>query len=448
MRILSITAGAAEMYCGSCLRDNALAAALIARGHDVTLQPVYTPTVTDEPNVSADRRVLFGGISVYLQEHFGVFRHTPWVVDRLWDAPAVIKRFAARSIDVDPRMLGSLTVSSLKGEQGNQRKEIHKLLAWLVDEPRPDIVNLPNSLLISLAKPIRDALGCPVVVTLQGEDLFLDGLPQPYGPQALDLIRQQVRHVEMFIAVSEYYSAFMTKYLDIPASKIRTVPLGVNLKDLVERPRERDAAQPFTIGYLARVAPEKGLDHLVDAYRILRQDRGLQSARLHVAGYLANAHKSYLADQERKLAAWGLAGEYKYFGVVDRQAKVRFLHDADILCVPTDYVESKGLFVLEAMACGVPVVQPHHGSFPEMIRRTGGGVLSASQQPADVATAIEMLWRDPQRRAVLSRAGADGVRAYYSIEQMADRTLAVYNEILKHRAADQQPHQNISIAGG
>ena len=75
------------MYCGSCLRDNALAAELIARGHDVTLLPVYTPTLTDEPNVSAGRPVFFGGISVYLQQHFAFFRHTPWLLDRLWDSP-------------------------------------------------------------------------------------------------------------------------------------------------------------------------------------------------------------------------------------------------------------------------------------------------------------------------------------------------------------------------
>jgi glycosyltransferase involved in cell wall biosynthesis len=446
VRILSITAGAAAMYCGSCLRDNALAAALLARGHDVTLQPVYTPTVTDEPNMSSGRRVLFGGISVYLQEHYGLFRHTPWLLDRLWDAPGVIKRFAARSIDVDPKMLGSLTVSSLKGAHGNQRKEVDKLVASLADEPRPDVVNLPNSLLIALAKPIRDALHCPIVVTLQGEDLFVDGLPEPYRTEARNLIRQQIREVDAFISVSEYYTSYMASYLDIPTEQLHTVPLGVNVHDLVAQSSERDSATPFTIAYLARVAPEKGLHNLVEAYRILRQERSLQSARLHVAGYLAGAQHSYLEEQQRKLASAGLGGEFKYFGVVDRAAKVAFLHDADVLCVPTDYVESKGLFVLEAMACGVPVVQPHHGAFPEMIRRTGGGILSASQQPADVASAIEMLWRDPQRRRTLSRAGAEGVRAHYTIEQMADRTVAVYSELLTNRAARTEPHQNVSVA--
>jgi hypothetical protein len=76
MRVLSITAGAAGMYCGSCSRDNALAVELLKRGHDVTLLPLYTPTNPDEANVSRNR-VLFGGINIYLQQHVPFFRSTP-----------------------------------------------------------------------------------------------------------------------------------------------------------------------------------------------------------------------------------------------------------------------------------------------------------------------------------------------------------------------------------
>ena len=85
MRLLYLTAGAAEMYCGSCLRDNALAAALLARGHDVVLTPIYTPTTTDEPNVSASR-VFFGGVSVFLEQHVPLFRYTPAFLDQVWDS--------------------------------------------------------------------------------------------------------------------------------------------------------------------------------------------------------------------------------------------------------------------------------------------------------------------------------------------------------------------------
>src|SRR6186713_1182716 len=114
MRILSITAGAAGMYCGSCFRDNALAAELLARGHDAHLIPVYTPTRVDEPNVS-DRKVLFGGISVYLQHASPWFARLPRAFDRLWDAPGVISAFADRSMSTDPALLGGLTIAMLEG---------------------------------------------------------------------------------------------------------------------------------------------------------------------------------------------------------------------------------------------------------------------------------------------------------------------------------------------
>ena len=125
MKILNITAGAANMYCGSCLRDNALAAELIAEGHDVVLLPVYTPTLTDEENVSS-HRVLFGGISVYLQQHSALFRGTPKFLDRIWDSQIALKVAARRSIPVDPKFLGEMTISMLLGESRSEERRVGK----------------------------------------------------------------------------------------------------------------------------------------------------------------------------------------------------------------------------------------------------------------------------------------------------------------------------------
>src|SRR5688572_29066667 len=147
MKILSITAGAGGMYCGSCLQDNALAAELIARGHDVTLVPLYTPLLTDEANVTRPN-VLFGGISVYLQQHSALFRRMPRFVDRLLDSPWLIKMFADRSVSTDPRLLGDLTISMLEGTDGVLRKEFDKLLEWVSGEPAPDVVTITNSMLL------------------------------------------------------------------------------------------------------------------------------------------------------------------------------------------------------------------------------------------------------------------------------------------------------------
>ncbi len=428
MKILSLTAGAANMYCGSCLRDNALAAELMRLGHEVTLLPFYTPTLTDEDNVSRGQQVFFGGISVYLEQHLPWFRHAPRFVDRLIDAPNVIKAFTSGSISVDAKQLGALTVSTLRGEDGHQLKEIGKLIEFLKDEPPPDVVNIPYTLLIGLATPLRRVLNRPIVITLQGEDLFLEGLTEPYRSQALELVRSQVRDVDLFIAVSDYYARFMRDYLRIPDANMRVAPLGVNIGDLsVTTRQQRD---PFTIGYFARVAPEKGLHNLADAYRILRLEKGMPPSRLLVAGYLAPEHKAYFAAIAERLRAAGLADEFVYRGAVDRAKKVKFFHDIDVLSVPSPYHEPKGLYLLEAMACGVPVVQPNHGAFPEIIERTGGGLLAKSDSGADVADALYDLWKDPARAAELGRRGADGVRQHYTVTHMAERVLAIYQETI------------------
>ena len=427
MKILFVTAGAAGMYCGSCLRDNALATELKARGHDVLLVPLYTPTLTDEPNVS-EKRVFFGGISVYLQQRARFFRWAPRVLDRLLDAPWLITAASSGSISTDPRSLGELTISMLKGEEGFQRKEFEKLLEWLVSEPAPDVIQLPNALLSSLARPLRRELKRPVHCTLQGEDLFLDGLHKPHRQEALALIRQAATDVDRFTAVSEYYADFMATYLGIPREKIDVVPLGMNLNGFEKRKDAR--ARPFSVGYLARVAPEKGLSGLCDAYVRFRQMPGVETARLEVAGYLAPDQKRYLNDAQRTLSNAGFGSEFQYHGMLEREQKIEFLRNLDVFSVPTVYVEPKGLFLLEAMACGVPVVQPRHGAFPEMLEKTRGGVLVDPGNPQALAEGLYRLWKEPGLRSTLGESGFDGVRRHYSVAHSADRMLEMYERSL------------------
>jgi glycosyltransferase involved in cell wall biosynthesis len=442
MRILSLTAGAASMYCGSCLRDNALATELIARGHDVTLLPVYTPTLTDEPNVSGGR-VFFGGVSVYLQQHLAFFRTSPRWLDRLWDSAAFIRFVSKRSIQTDGKFLGAMTVSMLKGEHGLQRKELDKLIDWLKTQPKPDVVILPFALLIGLARPIREALGAKIVCTLQGEDLFLEQLVEPWKSEAKALIRDQVGEVDLFTPTSDYYRGFTPDYLGVPPAKQRTVPLGLNFKDFDyltpfvphREPRELSPQWPeparglFTIAFLGRIAPEKGLDRLAEAYVLLRKEWGLPASRLEAAGWMGADQKPYLEKVQARLRKAGLTAEFTYRGELDRLEKVRFLARADVFSMPAPYQEPKGFTILEAMAAGVPVVQPAHGAFTEMVRATGGGVLVKPDEPHALAEGIWQLFQDRKHRLTLGRNGAGAVRAKYSVKHSAERLEEVLREV-------------------
>jgi glycosyltransferase involved in cell wall biosynthesis len=371
---------------------------------------------------------VLGGISAYLEQYVPFFRKTPRWLDRLWDSKAVLSLASRKSLSTNPKMLGEMTVSVLKGEDGFQRKEIDKLIDWLRTEPLPDVINLPYTLLIGLAAPLKEALNRPIFCTLQGEDLFLDGLQEPYRTEALDLIRKQLDHVDSFLSVGEYYTEFMPSYLGIPRNKIQTVPLGINPNGF--EMREENSGRPFTIGYLARVAPEKGLHVLAEAYRLLRHSGDLPPARLEVAGYMAADCKPYLNKIEATLKKAKLGDEFHYRGVLDRAEKIAFLRQLDVMSIPATYDEPKGVSLLEAMACGVPLVQPRRGGFTEIIEKTGSGLLVQPDDPRALADGILEIYRNKNLAADLGAKGFRGLREQYTSAHMADKLLQAYESVL------------------
>ena len=428
MKIAYITAGAAGMYCGTCIHDNTLAAALQRKGHDVALIPTYTPIRTDETDVSIDR-VFYGGINVYLQQKSALFRHTPWMLDRLFDRPSLLNGLSRFSASTSAKDLGSLTVSVLQGEEGQQKKELAKLIKWLKDSYRPDLVQLTNSMFVGFAREMKKALGVPILCALQGEDIFLEDLIEPYKSRALKLLQARASEVDGYIAPCQYYADFMAEYLDIPASKIDVVHLGLNLSE--HGVRQKNLAEtPFVIGYLARICPEKGLHLLVDAFYRLTNKVGSDKVQLKVAGYLGKKDEPYLEKLVKQIDAWGLSDAFDYWGEVDRHQKIDFLNSLHVLSVPTTYKESKGLFILEALANGVPVVQPRHGTFPELIATTGGGILVDPESPDAIAEGISQLMSNQGEREQLGQQGKAAVHRGFSDDMMAEATLAVYRKYI------------------
>src|SRR5262249_55629637 len=382
MKITYITAGAGGMYCGSCMHDNTLVAALVRQGHDALLVPTYTPIRTDEPNVS-QKRVFLGGINVYLQQKLGLFRYTPWFLDRLLDAPPLLRWVSRFAVKTRAEDLGDLTLSVLEGEHGHQSKEVSKLISWLVGEIRPQIVHLTAALLSGLVHELKRQLRVPVLCSLQGDDIFLESLPESHRSRCLALVRAHCREIDGFLATSAAYADFMAEYFAVPRERIHVVHPGLNLSGH-GRPRP-EQPRPFTVGYFARICPEKGLHVLTEAFHLLRQMPGTENCRLHVSGWLGANNRAYFDDLQRKMKERGLGDHFLHIESPDHESKVRFLQNIDVLSVPTVYREPKGLYVLEALANSVPVVQPRHGSFPELIEATGGGLLVNPEDPHDLA---------------------------------------------------------------
>jgi glycosyltransferase involved in cell wall biosynthesis len=426
MRIAYITAGAGGMMCGSCLHDNTLAAALQRAGHDVALVPCYTPLRTDETPVSMDR-VFYGAVRVWLSSRYRIFRR-PWpLLDRLLDHPALLRWIARRDWSTSAEDLGLLTLSVLRGEEGGQRRELDSLAGWLGGEFRPDTVHLTNSMLLGMAAPIGRATGAPVICSVQGEDLFLDAMIEPYRSEALALMRRHASEVALFVATSPEYSARMQAMLGVPPSRMAVVPLGLNPAghDAPLTPRASGSGV-YTIGYLARLAPEKGLGLLADAFHMLARRSAPGTVRLRVAGHLRGHDREFYERVREGLLGRGLGDSFEYVGEVDRQAKIDFLRSLDVLSVPALYREPKGLYALEAMANGVPVVEPGHGVFPGLIADTGGGVLFEPGSAEALCTALEELRRDPEDRLRRGARGREAVLSRHTDDAMARATLEVY----------------------
>ncbi len=433
-KIIYLTAGAGGMFCGSCMHDNALAAALSKAGWDIQLVPTYTPIRTDETDVSVDQ-VFFGGINVFLQQKIPLLRFVPSFLDRFLDNPKLIRRVTSKAIETNPTMLGKLALSMLKGVNGNQRKEVRRLMKWL-EARKPDLLVFSNILIGGAIPEIkRQQTDVKILVTLQGDDVFLDSLEDPYKSECISRIKSIAEQVDGFIVHSQFFRDYMSDYFEIDPARIHVTPLGLNVDDFHDQGNttaERDESNRFVIGYLARLAPQKGLHCLVDAFIELHRNPEFNriDAQLRIAGWLGPENREYADQLFKRLDEAGLSNCYEHCGSIERHEKLEFLQSLDVLSVPTEFLEPKGLYVLEAMAAGVPVVQPDHACFPELIEACVGGLLFPAGDSNLLAQAIADLANDDAMRLHLARSGRAHVHANRNAEVMAENTGEVFRELL------------------
>jgi len=422
MHIAILTAGGAGMFCGSCMHDNTWAHGLRAAGAEVTLIPAYTPIRVDEDDLSTSR-VFLGGVNVYLDYYVPFWRRLPRGLVRWLDSPAVLNLASRLGVSNDAHQLGALTVALLEGEAGPERREIEALVDYLAAELRPDVVCFSNVLMAGVLRRLRQRHAGPVYCLLQGDDIFLDDLIEPYRGRSFDVLRDRAREFDGFLVHSAYYRDFMSQYLNLPRDRFHLLPLGIDLRghDGAPAARKGDA---FTVGYFARVCPEKGLHQLVEAFRKLRARH--PQARLRAGGYLGRRDRAYFEKLTRNARDLGPAFEY-IGSPATREEKVRFLRSLDAFSVPTEYREPKGLYVLEALANGVPVVQPRHGAFPEMLAG-GGGILFEPGDVDGLAAALEELLISPERRVALAAAGQAHVRSHLDDATLARESLRIFSE--------------------
>ena len=417
------------MFCGSCLRDHGLVKALRSLGHEALLVPLYTPVRTDDAvNVSEDA-VFYGGLNVYLQQKWPWLKHVPLSWDRWLNHPWILRRLVGEPTRMNPAFTGAMTMSMLAGNDGFQQKEVVRLVRWLRarTEGCPEVVLFSNLLVAGCLPTLREAFpDCVFVVTLQGDDLFLDDLAEPYRSQVIEALQRLALQVDGFFVFARFYAEKMAALLEISVSKFRCLPLGV--ESGFEPRCETNHTAPV-IGYLARVCPHKGLHRLMDAFLVLVTRPGLQECQLRVAGWLGKADRVYLEQQLEKAEAAGVGEQVTYVGELDREGKQAFLRGLDVFSVPSVYEEPKGLSILESMACGVPCVQPNHGIFAEMCGLGRGSVVFDPHDTNALADALASVLLDLPKSRALGEEARQYVVSDHTLGAMAKATVVAVEDV-------------------
>jgi len=366
MKIVQITPSSGDgFYCENCLRDLTLVKTLRSRGHDVILVPLYLPLPIDLQGAMTEVPIFFGGVNVYLQQKLGLFRRTPRWLDKLFDHPGLLSMVSRRIGMTSARDLGETTLSMLKGQDGHQIKELDRLIEWLaLDKEKPDVIILSNILLGGLAEALRERLRVPVVCMLQDEEAFVDGLGAPYAKTAWDLLQSCCQNIDILIAVSRSYRERIAARLKLETNRIHVIPMGID----IETYRMADAPPKVpTIGFLSRTSPERGLGVLVDAFILIKQSSEFDSCQLQISGGKSDADKPFLRDINRRLTNAGVAGDVSFVPEFSGEQRQHWLQGLTLMCVPEQEEAAYGLFAMEALTSGIPVVLPAIGVFPELM---------------------------------------------------------------------------------
>jgi len=429
MKIAQLTPGSGDnFYCENCLRDTELVKALRRQGHEILLIPMYLPLQTDtEEEKVSNAPIFFGGINVYLQQKFTLFRKTPRWLDRLFDSPKLLHWIGRKSHMTSAEELGQTTVSMLQGENGRQIKELERLVNWLAEkENKPDVVCLSNALLAGLAKPIKETLRVPVVCLLQDEDTFLDKLPLYYAKQAWQIISERCKQIDAFISVSKHFAAAMQQMLKLDKNKVHTIYPGIALQNY-----QPQASRPKVpaIGFLSSMSKDKGLDILVEAFILLKKIEKFRNVRLLVSGGQTGHDKAFIKRIRRKLKDSNLTGDVEFLPDFDLSARLEFLKNISVLSVPERRSPAFGLYFIESLACGVPVAQPDTGVFAEILGQISKDMLYKPNNPEALAETLEKILSDDNYADRLGSEGRRAVIEKFNADKSARELVSIFEKL-------------------
>jgi glycosyltransferase involved in cell wall biosynthesis len=426
MKIVNIVPGfGGTFYCGNCLRDSAYVGSLRLAGHDAVTLPMYLPLSMRSVQNREEIPVFYGAVGIYMRQ-FPLLRNMPPWLEHLFNSRPMLKFAAKKAGSTRAHGMETLTESMLLGSEGHQNHELQALVEFLKNNLKPDIVHFSNALLLGMARQIREEAGVPVVFSLQDEDVWVDAMDPAYREKIWDLMAEKACDVDAFIAVSDYFAGQMQKRLRIPAEKLHVVHIGV---DPDHYSFNNPVSQPLAIGYLSRICEENGFGVLTDAFIRLKKEPRFSELKLRATGGMTADDKPFLREQMLKLEKAGCIGDLEILHHYEQQMLGDFFRTVSLLCVPVLKGEAFGLYQLEALASGIPLVQPALGAFPEIIAATGGGVTYEPNTPEALALKLTEVLSDPQYLQKMGHTGRMAVENQFSSREMTLKMVEVYKKV-------------------
>lgn len=424
MKITYIVPGfGGTFYCGNCLRDKAFAKSLKDLGHDSITLPLYLPHSIEEFVHQSDVPVFYGAVNIFLKQNYKLFRKMPKWLYNFFNSEFILKYAAKKSGSTRAVGLEEMTISMLKGVDGFQDDELNQLIDFLKHHEKPDVVHLSNALLIGLAAKIKQELNIPVFCSLQDEDVWINAMAEHYKPILWKLMSEKAKDVDGFVAVSDFFAGIMKKNMNIPDNKLTVVNLGVDPSAYkIHTPNIESPA----IGYLSRINKENGFEILVDAFILLKKELKFKSLKLIATGGKTNDDKSFINKQLSKLRKENLLDSVEFIDDFRTSELSQFFEKLTVLSVPVLDGEAFGLYLLESLASGIPVVQPSAGAFPEIIEKTGGGVNYSPNNSTALAEKLAEILTNPDKIIQMSIDGRKAIEEKFNINLLAEKWIEIY----------------------
>jgi glycosyltransferase involved in cell wall biosynthesis len=428
MKIINIVPGfGGTFYCGNCLRDSGFTQALNDIGHEAHTLPIYLPLFVGKEQSENEVPVFYGAVNIFLKQNYSIFRHMPAWMYRFFNSTPILNFAASKAGSTRAHGLEEMTLSMLRGHEGYQQEELQMLIEYLRNHEKPDVVHLSNALLLGLAHKIKNELGIPVVCSLQDEDVWVDAMYPHYRQKVWDMMAEKGKDVDAFIAVSDFFANVMEQKMRIPRSKLHTIHVGINPENYTYH---KPAIENPIIGYLSRMNEENGFSIFMDAFILLHKNSTFKNARIRVSGGSTGDDKKFIKSQLKKLKRAGLHNSIEFVEDYSKDVLHDFFNGLSLLSVPVLNGEAFGLYQLESLASGIPLVQPALGAFPEIINATGGGVVYNPNTPEALAKKWKETLLNPEELINMSEQGRASVTELFHLDKLTDKIAKVYKGIV------------------